>query len=1243
MKYEKRYKKYKQLLCLFLSFVLLWGILPIEAVFAVEEETVQETEAEQSGEQETDDGASETGETVTKTETETVAYTTYKNSISGMLWVDMYENTANGIRSGDGIRQEGETALSRYTVSLYKVEDKDHAVADITTGADGKYEFTYLEPGSYVVGVASGTINGTEYLLPIIGITGDNKFGTWSGDYARKYSDTIVIGADSIAAGIDAGMRTPPRVQPMGSSENYLLKGIDSVSGEYSMGPFDELSAVASAINNVDSKYADYSEYIVTVMGNDPDVTAFEIKKNGIKVTLTSNESGSPRTLSPYKSIGWEAVITLSGNSELTLINIVLDGASASAITDTDTGATQKYLPAVILVENGTFRMEYGSKVQNFKYTSSGVVSQMGGKFFMEEGSEISHNSLWGNGGAVCQTDGIFTMNGGTIKKNTANDNGGGVYIDGGTFTMCNTSTFNENTATYGYGGGVYLNKGMFTMDNGLVGGIINNYAWGGNGGGVYLNGVDETKSATLEMKAGVISNNQTGNGGGIYLASEYSELNMTGGSISENVSQWGNGGGVCLVEGSFTLADSTISKNEAAGNGIGVYIDNGSFEMQGGLISENIPYGNEPWSNGGGVHIKGGSFTMSGASTISNNKAVYAGGGVCLEADGLFEMTSGEIISNTLQNKWNSGSGGGVYIEESRFTMSGGTIGGNTAQNGGGAYIAGGSNFEMTAGSINSNKALTNGGGININSEIDAQKKIYSPSTFTMSGGTIGGEGSGNTAYDGGGLFIAPGCSFIDTSTTSTVAEISYNKATYAGGGIYVHYENSNVSDMGSFKVQKVKISGNEATGDYGGGIIFLVESINVGILPITMTGGTIEKNTAAFGGGIGLVNDSDKDLSCTIENVTIDTNKTIGYTDKDKIVDDGHGGGVNVIGNPDTNANIELTMKNCKISNNVTSNDNIAGRDNYTLGGGIYCGTNSSLIMTGGSIEKNTAASGGGGAYFSSSTPVKIVLYNVTISKNKGYDGGGLRIDANIDTNETNMSIISGCEIKDNQADNRGGGIFYGGFDASYLGIISIEETKISGNVAKPIWSDTLGIGGGVYITNSNQLIMDGGEISFNKANGEHNNTGVGDNLGGGGGVYVDGNATFSINSGSIDDNEAVNGDGGGIYTVASGTVNAQGTITNTEAGEVSITISGNKATKGDGGGIFTGAAGWNPDNYVNLIVNQYVKFTGNEASASYQPLNAKFLPFSEYWGTITNYTYTTAVDPIYAENNRLVAKQL
>jgi|GEM_PF-1963975 len=1171
MKYEKRYKKYKQLLCLFLSFVLLWGILPIEAVFAVEEETVQETEAEQSGEQETDDVGLETAETETEAETEaeTVAYTTYTNSISGMLWVDMYENTANSIRSGDGIRQEGETALSGYTVSLYKAEDKVHAVANTTTGADGKYEFTDLEPGSYVVGVASGTMNGTEYLLPIVGITGDNKFGTWSVDYTRKYSDTIVIGADSIAAGIDAGMRTPPGVQPMWAGPIYSLTG--DVSGlirdEWGNEYHSDLSTVATCINNY---YTD-TKFTITVMGDDTGSGRFEISRSGVEIIIISSDTSVSRTITVAEWVGWDGKFfdfTGSGNT-LTLNNIILDGSNI--VNRSEEGGyviSTVGINMLMSTQNSpnTLIMKKGSAVKNFSYNewnSGGVRLGDYSTLIMSEGSEISGNMSGGFGGGVyLGSNSTFTMYGGKINNNKAEGNGKGVYLG---------------------------SDSIFTMEGGEISNNLptSTTEWG-DGGGVYLSGRSKFK-----MTAGTISNNTAVNiGGGVYLTD--SEFEMNGGEIISNT----------------------------AVSGGGVYIKNSTFTMIGGQI------GTKNNSNravdGGGVLLVKSIFNMTGGS-ISYNIVQLDGGGISAVGDSTFTLDENGVISNNMAT-----SGGGVYVEESHLIVRDGTIGGskgegNTAINGGGVYLAGGSAFEMTNGKISGNNAIDNGGGVNVNSGITdgSDNTTYFPSTFTMSGGTIGGDNQseGNTANDGGGVFIAPGCSFIDASTDSIEVKIAFNKATYAGGGIYVRYNKGIDLLVGKFKMQNLVISYNEAEENYGGGILFMVESIaDGGGLPITMAGGLIEDNTAAFGGGIGLINNSDKHLTCTIAEVKIDENRTTGYGN-----DDGHGGGVNVIA--DTDAEIELTMKNCKISNNVTSNDNIAGRDNYTLGGGIYCGTNSSLIMTGGSIEKNTAASGGGGAYFTSSTPVKIALNNVTISGNKGWEGGGLRIDANT----TDDSKIFNCTISNNRASNKGGGIFLDGLGTPST--MTIEKTKITENHANPYgWDEKRGVGGGVYISNNNILVMNDGEISSNDANGEGN-------LDGGGGVYVDETATFTINSGTITNNEAINGDGGGIYVRDDGYVNVQGTLIVAETDKVSITISDNTANR-DGGGIYTGAAGWNPEDYENLFVNEYVKFTGNVATEKYNPLNAKVLPFSKYWGTITNYTYTTAVDPIYAENNRLVA---
>ena len=112
-------------------------------------------------------------------------------------------------------------------------------------------------------------------------------------------------------------------------------------------------------------------------------------------------------------------------------------------------------------------------------------------------------------------------------------------------------------------------------------------------------------------------------------------------------------------------------------GNGDGVYINGGSFTLQGGTITG----GNQNF--GGGVNVGGGTFTMTGG-TISGCTAIYNGGGVYVNFSGTFNMTGGTITKNTAKN--GGGYGGGVYVYGGSFTMTGGTISGNTATNDGGA-----------------------------------------------------------------------------------------------------------------------------------------------------------------------------------------------------------------------------------------------------------------------------------------------------------------------------------------------------------------------------------------------------------------------------------------------------------------------------------------------------------------------------------------------------------------------------
>ena len=78
--------------------------------------------------------------------------------------------------------------------------------------------------------------------------------------------------------------------------------------------------------------------------------------------------------------------------------------------------------------------------------------------------------------------------------------------------------------------------------------------------------------------------------------------------------------------------------------------------------------------SNGGGVYVGGGgTFTMTGGSIAGNT--ANAGGGVYVDEGGTFTMEDGSINNNQVT----SGGGGGVMVNKGSFTLSGGSITGNT------------------------------------------------------------------------------------------------------------------------------------------------------------------------------------------------------------------------------------------------------------------------------------------------------------------------------------------------------------------------------------------------------------------------------------------------------------------------------------------------------------------------------------------------------------------------------------
>ena len=157
-------------------------------------------------------------------------------------------------------------------------------------------------------------------------------------------------------------------------------------------------------------------------------------------------------------------------------------------------------------------------------------------------------------------------------------------------------------------------------------------------------------------------------------------------------------------ASGVFNMYGGVIRGSSKKG-GVEVAKNNGStFNMYGGEISGN------KW----GVDVKGsvtnsGTFNMYGGIICNNKRGSEEGGGVVVEENAIFNMSGGEISSNS------ANTGGGVCMKRSAagFTMTGGEITKNSAQNGGGVYVGESSKFIMTGGEISGNTATKNGGGV--------------------------------------------------------------------------------------------------------------------------------------------------------------------------------------------------------------------------------------------------------------------------------------------------------------------------------------------------------------------------------------------------------------------------------------------------------------------------------------------------------------------------------------------------
>src|SRR5262245_53545964 len=254
-----------------------------------------------------------------------------------------------------------------------------------------------------------------------------------------------------------------------------------------------------------------------------------------------------------------------------------------------------------------------------------------------------------------------------------------------------------HGSATFFMGGGGIFNNGTLAIQNSTISGSSS------LGGGVF-------NRATLTIENSTISGNavgvQNGGQGPVYAASSVGSLKP--GAFCYYYYYYFFGGGVyCyyLYSGSLTISNTTISKNSSVGifnrsgtvtignnsnissnKGSGAFNSGGAFDFYGkyipagdmSIIDSTISKNSAP--QGAGIFNRG-ILTIEN-STISENKAVYDGGGIFNASNGNGPAGDLSLLDTTISGNRAKDSGGGLFNEGS-LVQSNSVISGNKARTG--------------------------------------------------------------------------------------------------------------------------------------------------------------------------------------------------------------------------------------------------------------------------------------------------------------------------------------------------------------------------------------------------------------------------------------------------------------------------------------------------------------------------------------------------------------------------------
>jgi parallel beta-helix repeat protein len=394
-------------------------------------------------------------------------------------------------------------------------------------------------------------------------------------------------------------------------------------------------------------------------------------------------------------------------------------------------------------------REDAGTVIGGFTIIGSSVVGQSGSAIYIGTDSSPTIANIIINNCSVSLGD------------------GGAIYIGSGSNSVIANVTVNNCIAVSGDGGGIYVSASSSPR---FVNCTVNScYAFGGSGGAVYCGadsspifvGCDFGSSSAYE-------------GGGLYFGlgstPVLSQCTLAGNNA------FFDGGGIYYNAGSVsTLNECTFTSNMADSGG-GIFYGSASVSDVSGCTFA----GNSAFGDGGGILYNVNSSITIADCNFTGNAANY-GGGLYLDPN-----CSGSITETILVHNNANEDGGAVYISDSNMFVADCNISNNTAVRGAGLHCVDSPETTIIDCTITYNEAA----------RVLITYEYYIPDPNDPNAPPIPG-GDPNDPNDpnliivmredrsgiaqGGGIYSFAGPTSIKDS------DISYNRASTSGGGLYL------------------------------------------------------------------------------------------------------------------------------------------------------------------------------------------------------------------------------------------------------------------------------------------------------------------------------------------------------------------------------------------------------------------------------------------------------------------------